>query len=250
MADLDPQELRSNLLFWDKLVFPTQNYLNFSLGADARFLESAGVLQRTKIDTQSDLLSDALREAHIAAFRQLDEREPGQWSVSVGERSISFGEDELQEGRGALVRLYNAVPVPTESVPIEKILEFRTKRRPELLSLRDHLEGVYQKVISAGDGALAWHTEVERLQSSINDHIKASREAPFKFRLSDLSASLNLAPIGAAVAVAYSMGMPLLPAIIQGAAAGIAIETGAALKGRRVITTPFRYVSSYHKDVF
>ncbi|TPL36733.1 DUF6236 family protein [Mesorhizobium sp. B2-4-8] len=248
--DLDPQEIRSNLLFWDKLDFPEQNLLGFGLSNDAQFLEGAGILQRTRVHVQSGQLGDILRSTHVEAFRQLDAKEPGQWSIATGERSISFRDNDLDEGRGALVTLYNAIPVPNEDTALADILEFRTKRRAELLALRHHLEDVYQKVISAGDGPLAWNAEVEKLQISINDHIKASREAPIKFRLSDLTASLNLTSIGASVAAAYSMGLPLVPAAIQGAIAGIAVSKGASLKKREATPNPFKYVSSYHKEVF
>lgn len=249
-ADLDPQEMRLNLLFWDKLVFPTQNLIGFGLGADAQFLETSGVLQRTTVAVPAGSMGDILRAAHVGAFRLLDKNEPGQWSIATGERSLSFASNDIDEGRGALVKLYNAIPVPNEDASIVDILEFREKRRSELLALRHHLEGVYQRVIDAGDGPLAWNTEVEQLQKAITDHLKAGREAPFKLRLADIGASLNLISIGAGALSAYSMGLPLIPGMIAGAAAGLSLEVGGALKGREAVSTPFKYVSSYHKEIF
>jgi hypothetical protein len=208
---LDTQELRSNLLFWDKLDFPSNNFIDFDIsGGDEEFLQQVGILQRTRINfSGSGRGSDIFRRCHVAAYRRLDQQEPGQWSLAVGENSMSFLDNEIEGGRGALVRLYNAVPVPDKDAPLADILDFKEKRRDELLAFRHHLEEVYQKIVNAGDGPLAWNTQVEKLQLAISDHIKASKEAPFRFRLSDISAGLNVLPATSAAIGAYVYDLPL-----------------------------------------
>lgn len=248
---LDPQELRSNLLFWDRLDFPEQNTLQIGLDRDAQFLAEAGVLQRSKaLFSGSGDMAEIYRNLHVGTFRQLDQENPGRWSLATGVRSISFGDDALEQGRGALVRLYGAIPVPDKDVPLADILEFRVRRSDELLALRTHLEAVYQRVISAGDGELAWNTEVDALQRAIQDHIKTSKETGFRLRLADLSASLNLLPIAASVITAYFAGLPMVPSLVVGAAAGLSLDVGAALERHQASPTPFRYVTSYHEEVF
>lgn len=248
---LDPQELRSNLLFWDRLDFPEQRVIYCELDPDAEFLVSSGVLKRTRIEfVGGGDMAGIFRDLHVGAFRQLDQENPGLWSLATGERSISFGDDALEQDRGALVRLYGAIPVPDKDVPLADILEFRGRRSDELLALRTHLEAVYQRVISAGDGELAWNTEVEGLQRAIQDHIKTSKETGFRLRLADLSASLNLLPIGAGAIAAYSTGLPMVPSLVAGAALGISLDVGVALKRHRASSTPFQYVTSYHEEVF
>jgi Family of unknown function (DUF6236) len=99
--------------------------------------------------------------------------------------------------------------VPDKDVPLEDVLAFRTKRHDELVTLRHHLEEVYQSIISAGEGELALSTQTEKLQLAILDHLKVSREFGFKFRLVDFDANLNL-PAGANVGVgSYMAGLPL-----------------------------------------
>lgn len=248
---LDPQELRSSLLFWDRLDFPDQPLIKFGQNSDAEFLASAGVLKRTeiKISGRGDFAT-AVRDAHVAAFRYLDKENPGRWSLATGERSVSFGDDALELGRGALVRLHGAIPVPDKDVPLQDILEFRIRRSDELLALRTHLETIYQRVISAGDGELVWNTEIEALQRAIQDHIKTSRESGFRLRLADLSASLNLISIGSTAITAYSMGLPIVPALITGSAAALSINVGPALKRHKPSPTPFQYITSYQNEVF
>ena len=46
--NLDPQELRFALLFWDRLVWPSSRTVHFPSGPDELFLEDAGILSRPK----------------------------------------------------------------------------------------------------------------------------------------------------------------------------------------------------------
>jgi hypothetical protein len=89
----------------------------------------------------------------------------------------------LEPGRGVLVSLHRALPVPDKDVPLQDILEFRTKRSDELIALRRHLEEIYGRIVSAGDSDLALKTELERLQQAINDYTKVFHERRFKFRM-------------------------------------------------------------------
>jgi Family of unknown function (DUF6236) len=251
---LDLQELRFSLLFWDKLDFPTNNIIGFGSDQEADFLASAGILQRTPVEMPlvGDP-ADLYRAAHVTAYKALEQHEPGVWSLATGERSISFADDDLDGGRGALVRLHHAIPVPDKDVPLQDVLEFRTRRRDELLALRHHLEQVYQRVLDAGDGPLAWNTEVAALERAITDHTGAANSSGLAFRWSGFDANLNLWPGITAAMTAYGQGASALTALAVGGAAlapTLAVNVGAALKGRNAQATPFRYVSRYYDELF
>jgi hypothetical protein len=187
--------------------------------------------------------------AHIRAFELRDEQQPGTWSLAQGERSISFFDEQLDVGRGALVRLHHVIPVPDKEVPFADVLEFRHRRRDELLALRHHLEAIYQKVVVAGDGPLALNTEVEALERAISNHLKAIRERRFVFRIAGLEAQLNLVE-GAKVAVAQYPLSGFGGALVTGLVAAVEINIGGSLKGHEPTSTPFRYISSYHDELF
>lgn len=249
-SNLDPQEMRANLLFWDKLDFPKQRLIHFGLSPDAQFLVDSKILQQTQVNVSGGEIGAALRSAHVEAFRILDEKEPGSWSVASGEKSISFLDEELEAGRGVLVRLHRAIPVPDKDVPLQDILEFRAKRRPELLALRHHLESIYQRILAAGDGELAMNSEVEALQAAIADHIRVSKQTGFKFRSLSINASLNLYRGATIAAGAFTMGLPTVAALMAGGAAAINVGPGTALTWGKPTGIPFRYVSAYHDQVF
>jgi hypothetical protein len=250
---LDRQELHFSLLFWDKLDFPTSNMFAIRLDPDSQFLADSGILQRTSVRVEvagSASIPAWYVAAHVGAFRILDNLEPGVWSLATGERSISFPSGELEPNRGALVKLHQAIPIPDKQVPLQDILEFRTKRRAELLALRHHLEDIYQRVVSAGDVPLALNTELERLDRAITDHIKASRETRFPLRLTDLSASFNFVKFGGVLAAGLEAGLPLAGSLLTAGAAAISISKGASLRGHKATPTPFRYISSYNRELF
>jgi hypothetical protein len=249
---LDPQELRFSLLFWDKLDFPINYVVGIGPDAETQFLQSAGLLNRTmtQVISGGDVVSSFV-QAHIGAFRALDQREPGVWSLSTGKNAISFADDDMELDKGVLVSLYRAIPVPDKDVPLEDILEFRARRRDELITLRHHLEDIYQRVISAGDGELALNTEIERLERAIDDHIKAARGSGLKFRLVDFDANLNLTPAVTATAVAYAASQSIPLSLLTGlGAASLSLKVGPSLKRHEATSTPFKYVSSYHRELF
>lgn len=250
-TNLDPQDLRASLLFWDKLDCPTNNFMYIDPGPEAAFLMEAGILQRTHTAlTPYGSAASYLRAAHVGVFRQLDKEQPGTWSVSRGVNSITFTGEELEVERGVLVQLVGAVPVPDKEVPLEDILNFRARRRDELVALRFHLERIYQQVIAAQDGALALNTEIGALQTAISDHIRVSQEARFRLRIMDLSASLNLVPVGIWGLAAVTLELPIISSLLGGVAAGLAVNISAGLKGRQAQATPFQYVTSYRHDLF
>ena len=249
-STLDEQELRFSLLFWDKLNYPKNNIIHIESDQNCQFLEQAGILERTMVQVSgSGDGAQMFLGAYLHAFRMLDEKELGVWSLGAGENSVSFPQDELEEGRGVLVRLYQAIPVPDKEVPLQDILEFRTKRHAEFLALRHHLERIYQRVISAGDGELALQTEVETLDQAIADHIKISKESGLKFRCMSFGANLNLLAAGLAAKAAYDAGLGISGALLASGAA-LAIGPGVSLTRHKTTSTPFRYVSSFHNEVF
>ncbi len=249
--ELDPQELRFSLLFWDKLDFPANNVEDFGLDENADFLARTGILNRTRVDVSGVFPNElAYAQAHFHAYRILDEQEPGVWSLGAGENSMSFPDADLEPGRGVLVRLHHAIPVPDKDVPLHDILEFRVKRRAELLALRYHIEVIYQSIIAAVDGALALNTQIGLLEQAIADHIKASKESKMLFRNMSFDASLNVAAGVVVGLTVYNQSLDIVNSLLVGAGAAIGVTIGRSLKRREEAPTPFQYISSYHEKVF
>ena len=250
-SHLDPQELRFSLLFWDRLDHPDNNLISFCSSPDAQFLIEVGVLKRTRVQVMgSGSLEDGFRLAYIRAFMELDRQDPGVWSLATGERSISFLDSELEQGRGAVVRLHRAIPVPDKDIHLQDILEFKQRRQPELLQLRHHLETIYARVSGAADGQLALRSQTEALNAAVSDYINCRTGFRIAWRLASMEASINILGAAAAALAAFQAGLPATDAALVGAAASISIRSGFGLSRANPTETPFRYVSSYHQELF
>jgi len=196
----------------------------------------------------------AFLKAHLASFNFLDGKEPGRWSLARGENSISFPEEKMEAGRGLLLQFYDAIPIPDRDVPLESVLEFREKRHSELLSLRSHIDEIYQEVLGSPDKDLASVSSLAAFDKSLSDHIKASREAPFKLRLSGLDIKFDWKAVGIGIAshtAAATAGLPLASALLVagGAAALSMLSVTAGIKGRERSNSPFEYVARFSKEL-
>ena len=156
----------------------------------------------------------------------------------------------MEDGRGILVHLHEAIPVPEKDVPLQDILDFKLKRRDELLALRYHLELIYQRIIAAADGELALQSEIGALDKAIVDYLKVAKGTSFRFINTSIEANLNILTALGAGGAAYAAGLSLTTSLLAGAAAGIVIQASASLKNHKSSKTPFRYISSFHKRVF
>jgi len=147
------------------------------------------------------------------------------------------------------VNLYGALQIPDGEVPLENILEFKEKRRDELLALRHHLDDVYQKIISSPDKALAELSEIEKIDRAISDYLRAISEQKFSLTKTSLQANFSFNKATTASIGATAIGLPLTGALLAGAVAGIDIKLGKGLKGGRDNSTPFQYIHSLHSKL-
>jgi hypothetical protein len=253
-TDLDIQDLRSSLLFWDRLDCPSNNIFHISgVGAEADFLLQEGILTRSSAHIAGSRdASDSLRLAQAETFKAREQMEPGLWSVSFGENSIAFADEEMKS-TGILFKLHKCLLVPDRTVPIQEVLEFKCRRNAELVALRHHLSDVYQKILSSPDSELAYCVEIERLEKALADEIRVAKENKFPFRLTDIRAKIDYGKVAKGVAIGYGsslLGFPTIPALLAGAASGISIEQDVTLSLENSRKSPYEYVSLFHKELY
>lgn len=254
-SDIDPLQLRANLLLWDRLAFPNNNFISIGEGPDAKFLMAEGILFRPQARISGGgNAAIAFLKAHLESFSFLDRKEPGRWSLARGEDSISFPEEQMEKQRGLLLQFYDAIPIPDREVPIEAVLEFRARRRAELLSLRHHIDNIYLEVLASPDKDLAAISALTAFDKSLSDHIRASQEAPFRMRLSGLDIKFDWKTVGVGIAShagAVAAGLPLASALLAtgGLTALSMLSVTAGIKGRERSNSPFEYVARFNKEL-
>lgn len=253
--------IKSALFFWDRINVPAgglgipsnpPDQIGFpSTQKDLNFLLNEGIIQRTPVFFEDigryelDLWLDTV------VFNDLEKSNPGQWSI--GRENIYqhyLPEPELTKNRGLVYRLHDAIPVPHYDVPFEDILEFKERRGDELITLRHHLELVYQSIIQSPDRTHAKQVNIENLDKAISEHIRVCRESKMKLSLSPLSGSVDIGSGALATIGAMSLGLPITQALIAGAgAATLSFKTGFGLKpGQRQSNVPFEYMIGIQKE--
>ncbi len=261
---LDAQELRHWLLFWDELAWPTSNLIHVTGGPDDTFLEEAGVLSRPRVLMSGTFSgSDVMSEPHLAAFKSLDEKEPGKWCLATGERSFNWTQMPLTDTNAAVLDLYRAIPVPNKDVPIAEVLEFKQRRRDEIKRLRAEIDIYVAAVHAAADPHAVLNAKAAEIERACADLLRVGHEWKYPVRLTDLKASIEFKPGdvilkaiegGAFGHFAFDMGS--IGALLGGIL-GVTLSSGLKLSGtlqkserssRRA--SPFQYVHSFHKELF
>lgn len=253
---LDPQELRFALLFWDRLVWPSSRVIYFGGGPDEAFLESAGILTRPEYTFNGDV-AQGIARGQVQAYQNLERSEPGVWALAQGENSLLWKEGLADEGKGALVELHRAIPVPTQDVPLAEILEFRLRRRDELVLLRHHLESFVSEIEGAADKPLALQKRIAELDQACANLLTVGKEWQFPVYLSNLKASFSVTPqkFLPAVAGGWKMGEPYgltaaaAVATAFGAASTLEIKGDYGLRSMKQPTSPYRYAFRMHEEL-
>ena len=141
------------------------------------------------------------------------------------------------------------LPVPQGIVPLEDILEFKQKRKDELIALRHHLDDIYQAIISSGDIPRSMTTETQKLETALKEIDRTLSEASITKAVTNLRTYIggNFSSVfsaglgGAGVSSLISMS-PLIAAM---ASAGLVLTIKPILSPRNSPEeNPFNYLKS------
>ncbi|ALS73917.1 hypothetical protein AUC31_01030 [Planococcus rifietoensis] len=147
-----PIKLRQYLLYWDQIDFPTSNIITFGGTADTDFLESTGALKRSRVNLQmAGEFTNLFLKSQMEAFRLNNEKEVGSWSLAQPHYNLVLDEVSGIMSRNIEVELYQSLPVPEKDVPLVDILEFKEKRKDELLEFRSLIDNLYLDIVNSGD---------------------------------------------------------------------------------------------------
>ncbi|MDT0632514.1 DUF6236 family protein [Rubrivirga litoralis] len=237
----DPVDLREYALYWDVIDLPNQNLVGITPSPEDDFalLEQEGVFIRSHVELGGFSGSIALMGvSFIVAQTIAAERhnaEGGAWAIGQNSANLVLPAAVSHEARVAEVSLYKSVPVPLAEVPIEQVLEFKSRRRDELDQYRFVLDSLYQDIASSGDVTRAKSYAVDKIQNSILDLNRVMGESALKRRLRSVRVELNLSDLikDAIIGGAASFAFGIPPAVGTGvalAASAINIGVGVAPK--------------------
>lgn len=255
-SNLDPQELRFALLFWDRLVWPSSRAIHFTNSPDEDFLESAGILTRPDYTFNGDA-AQGIARGQVQAYQDLERSEPGLWALALGENSLLLRDGLADEGTGALVELHRAIPIPKHDVPLAEILEFRRRRHDELELLRHHIESFVSEIEGSADKSFALQKRIAEIDQACANLFIVGKEWQFPVSLSNIKASFSLSPqkflpaIGAGwmFGERYGLTAAAAAATFAGAASTLEIKGDYGLRSMKRPMSPYRYAYQIHQEL-
>lgn len=220
------EQLRRAVLFWDRLVSPVNVAIEFADTVEMQFLQQVGFLDKPVFSELSGDLSEIVRRSYLDCYQKLEAENPGTWALASGSDGLDIGSSAFGQTRGAMVSLYNAVPIPSRDVPLEEVLEFKFRRQDEVLSFNDEIDGFYENWVNSSDLEHNLRRAKLRIEKACSDLVRVARENKNPFKRSNWKVSYSLNPIAAYGAYNAIEKIPNLASIPW--ASEIAALTGAA----------------------
>ena len=252
---LDESELRFSLLYWDKLVWPSSNFLHIESNDDAKFLEKEGILTRPRYSFNGNA-GKIMADMQINAYRDLEANEPGQWTMAMGENTLQINMNDFKENEGALIELHRAIPVPAHDVPFSDILEFKERRKPELFALRHHIDQLLAEIHNSTDQKASLEAKIKEIDTACSDLLKVGREWQLPVHISNLKASfsINARTLSHGVIGGWlfsgPLRLPTVTALTVGAALStIEIKGDFGFRSIRRPQSPYRYTFKAHEEL-
>lgn len=247
-----PSLIRSALLFVDKIDFPDTNVIRSGAlgGAGLSGLDIGGSteLQWGSFDGGYDEMS----VYGWLAYKALDKREPGRWSIWQEPDQSIIPETELSSDLAFRLDFNCRLPVPHSDLPYDDLLQFKEKHKDELGAFNAYMLRMMMKISECGDPREAT-AEIEEFDLSLADYIKKTKES------NRVSRRLNLTPeMDWAAAIKASGGAGLLSAVSglslpataaaigTGLLAGLSVKSTAGLK--KGDTSPLRYIAHVERE--
>lgn len=261
--------LRRLLLYFDKVVWPTNNVLPQGVDPGTDFLVDAGEVGRVHknfpelypgqiqlLQGQSDAfpnklavdadspngkLAEAVAHFHRSVYERFDAQDPGKWAYAMVGDGVEFGPEKL--ARGYAMTLYNLLPTPQNLASFEDIIEFKKHERSALLDMRGELDAMYIQVASCDDKDFALNVHTAKVKKAIETVQVLLSQRRFPWAYQSVEVDLNPASLASAALAAddarehlEKWGAPPT----WSTAAGVALAAGLIIKPKLVPTLSSR----------
>ena len=237
-GNISKQDLNYYLLYWDKILMPTNNIINVSLENEDELLKT-GFFERPKVKFKQwttnigkGSYNPFVIAQSIIANKVIENDIEFEWTVhQIGEK-VAIGNEQSKDYKSIKVDLVNCLPVPSSDIDIYEILDFKEKRADELEALHNTIDELYLDILQSPDQDLKKKKSISEFRKSIEDINKVSKENFNLLTKYDFTTELNIDGKDIAVALGggaafdfFATGMTLpLGTIVSGIASTIKIN--------------------------
>ena len=201
---LSAEELRYFILYWDEIVIPGNNLVYIGVPGEEELIK-CGAISRPRVAFQGSFQGDQVTNAILGCqgivAEQLVKRTDTDWVIHQIGTTLSVLRNFSEQRNVLRIVLAEALPVPSPDIPIAELLEFKSRRRDQLVEMHEALDAVYQEVLAAPDSDLAARRAISQLKRTIESvHTVTAKELRSEKKYS-LSVQFNLDGARAAPAI-------------------------------------------------
>lgn len=258
-------QFRLALFFWDKIDWPTNSMIHFVESEDLALLRQENILERTKVNLSffdGSKQIETLTNIQNYVFLKRNIESPDCWGLQRYGHSLETILSFQETHKVLELELYNAIPIPHQNVPFEKILDFKRKYSDELIAFRTSMDELYQNIINSPDQLKSKQANIQRVEESIADLHNAMKShnmlrsllsQRITLKLNDLSDIGDLVSRGStAFGALTAVGADKITAAI-GAVAHAAIKVGVTKRKTLPMLPPYlqayQYISKMEQEL-
>lgn len=218
-GSISSSDLNYYLLYWDKIVMPTNNIIHIAINNEDQLLKTQ-ILERPRIafsswssNTQDGSYDPFVIAQSIVANNLISTDKSFDWTIHQIGDGIAIGNEQKKDFNSIKVELLQSLPVPGEGINFQEILNFKEKRSDELLELHSAIDELYLDILSSPDKDLKTRKVISDLKNSIDNLDSVSKEKfntvskyNFTTELNLNGKDLGMAIAGGAVFDSYTNG--------------------------------------------
>lgn len=184
------QELQYFSLYWDKIAIPEQRAIKLGIPFERDYVE-AGIVELVQSPFHSGAGASILQKSHTYVANKKLQDQVNDWTLVNMLDSKDSDHNQYKNKDVIKAELKKLLPVPRNNIAIHDLLDFKIKRKDELIALHESLDEIYERILNSEDQDLRRKKEFHNLKVAIHSLDKTLLE---RFRLTsrvDHSVSLE-----------------------------------------------------------
>ena len=180
---VDPINLRKYCLLWDKIDYPVNNMIRVGGGDDIDFLMQEGTATSTEIrfrEMRGDQNGIIMLATQMAAYEQACKNKNEEWSIAQPSSQLLIPDNYAKQQGCLEFELYDAIQIPTGNVSLQDVIDFKKKRKPELLALRDSMDSIVDGIVASQNIPKRKDKAISKLHRDLNDFNRVMKETKFE----------------------------------------------------------------------
>lgn len=197
-SGLTDNDLNYYLLYWDKIVMPTNNIIHITIKDEEELLKT-GILERPSVafsswstNVKDGSFDPFVIAQSIIANNLISTDKLTDWTIHQLGEQIVIGNEQKKEFEAIRVELLKCLPVPNGQLNFTEILEFKEKRKDELSELHSKIDSLYLEILNSPDKDLALRKSISEFNRSLENINSVTNEKFKSLTKYNLTVELNL----------------------------------------------------------